>query len=487
MALKEVFAAFGIEIDSKKLDEADKKIDSFIGKLEGVGKALVTGVAAVGFASFVKSLADTGDALNDASNRLGIGTDALQELSFAADQSGARIENLTTGLLLLNDKVGDALINKTGESAKAFEKYGISLRNASGEVKTADELFSDYADRIGEAKTDQEKLTIAVDAFGKQGRTLLPLLKEGSSGINAMRKRAQELGEGFSKDAVKAGDDFNDSLTGMSRVIQTLRGRLAVILLPLLRRLVEVATSAAAGFASFLKNSAALEATISVLSAALATKLIPQIWNLVKAFAPLALPLAVFIGLVLVVDELITLFRGGKTVIGEFLDALYGKGTAANFPWDVRHILDGIVDGFRNAYDAARVFFKAIGGESLSVKDIAAINRVGQAGNVFGAPGLAVDVPNTEKAATQARIRAEAAKSGQTVRFPGDPGFGVRATATAPVAGAGTAVDARTNVTVQLSGTATEKDALLIKQVLSDMLDPRAQDIKAALVPAVPR
>src|SRR5688572_3854706 len=122
-----------------------------------MGRALIGGTAALGFFTFARHLADTGDALNDASNRLGISSDAIQELTFAASQSGAGVENLTTALLLLNDKVGDALVNSTGEGAKTFQKYKIAIRDVNGQVKTADELFSDVADRIGKAKTDQEK------------------------------------------------------------------------------------------------------------------------------------------------------------------------------------------------------------------------------------------------------------------------------------------------------------------------------------------
>jgi hypothetical protein len=483
--LREVFATFGIQVDSKQLEEADKKVKSFTEQLQTVGKMLATGLAAVGFTKFVTHLADTGDALNDAANRLGISTDALQELTYAAGQSGAGVDNLTSGLLLLNDRVGDALINSTGESAKAFQKYGISLRDASGNVKSADALLSDYADRIGKAKTDQEKLTIAVDAFGKQGRVMLPFLKEGSAGIAAMRKRARELGEGFSKEAVTASDDFNDALGDMGRVIQTVKGRIAVLLLPIMRRLVEIGTSVAAGFVNLTKNSAIFEAAIGVIATALAGKLIPQILNLVKALAPLAVPLAVFVGMVLVVDELITLFRGGNTIIGEFLDTLYGKGTAQNFPWDVRHILSETIEYFERLYNAAAAAFKLMSGGKINLDDIKNFNRL-----VVPIVGEGGAIRTDERGATQSRIREQAARAGQAVRFPGDPGYGTGTfarTVSAPVASAGTAVDARTSITVQVQGNATPETVTELERVIGNVLNRKADEVRAALVTAVPK
>jgi hypothetical protein len=485
MALKEVAAVFGIKVDDEQLKRADKGISNFIDKLGEVGRALVGGVAAIGFFHFVKSLADTGDALNDASNRLGVGTDALQELSYAASQSGAGLENLTTGLLILNDKVGDALVNATGEGAKAFQKYGIAIKGAGGEVKASDELFSDIADRIGRAKTAQEQLTIAVDFFGKQGRTLLPLLKEGGAGLEAMRKRARGLGEGFSKEAVVASDAFNDSLADMGRVIQTVRGRIAVALLPLLKRFVDGLVAISARLLDFAKNSALVEGVLLAISGILVAKLIPSFVSLIRTLAPLAVPLAVFVGIALAIDEIITLMRGGKTVIGDFLDKLYGEGTAKNFPWDVRNVLKETIEYFERLIVAAQAAFKVMRGEKLTANDI---KTFGQLVQPFVGDNAVRS--STDQEAQRVRIREQAARAGQTVRFPGDPGYGTgnMRGLSAPVAGpTGPSIDARSNVTVQVAGNATPETVTQLEQVMSDLLDRRADEVRAALVTAVPR
>jgi hypothetical protein len=488
MALREVAAFFGIQVDDKQLKAADKGISNFIDKLQEVGRSLIGGTAAVGFFHFAKSLADTGDALNDASNRLGISSDAIQELAHAASQSGAGIENLTTGLLILNDKVGDALVNATGEGAKAFQKYGISLKDASGQVKSSDALFADIADRIGRATTDQEKLTIATDFFSKQGRVLLPLLKEGSAGLDEMRKRARELGEGFSKEAVVASDAFNDSLADMGRISQTIRGRLAVILLPALKRLVDLVVVAAAKFLELAKNSALFEGALAAIGVVLTAKLAPAFLSLLKTLAPFAIPLAIITAIALVVDELITMFRGGKTVIGDFIDSFAGLGTTEQIVKSLKATFNDLFQGIKDGMELIRLFSKSKGGfrlDLLNTDELLRLNGIaGRANARAGGDGQGF-LPTLANGRGEAIQRA-AAEVGQRTN-PTVPAFLSRAFVSQPTAPAGTVITAPTNVTVQLGGNPSAEERLVVEQWMKDFLDRKAADVKAALVTAVPK
>jgi hypothetical protein len=492
MALKEVFASFGIKVDDEQLKRADKGVSDFIGKLGEMGRALVGGVAAVGFFNFAKNLADTGDALNDAANRLGLSSDALQSLGFAAQMSGSNVEGLTTALLILNDKVGDALINSAGEGAKTFQKYGISLKDASGQAKSSEELFSDIADKIADTTNEQKQLTIAVDFFSKQGRALLPMLKEGADGIAELTERAAELGEGFSKEAVEASAEFNDSLDEFGRIIQTVRGRLATALLPLLRRVVDVAVSLGAGFLSLAKNSAIFEGALAALAAVLTVKLAPAFLSLLKTLLPFAIPLAIITAIALVVDDLITMFRGGKSVIGEFIDSMAGIGTTEKIVRSLKQTFDDLFQGIRDGFELIRLFSKSKGGfrldllntdELLKLNGIArrADERAGTTGN--GTKGFLPLMANGRGAA----IRNFANEAAQLTN-PTVPASLSRAFVSQAGVKPGTTITAPTNVTVTLNGGgATESDRLLLQTFLEDLLDKKAQDVKAALVPAVPR
>jgi hypothetical protein len=340
MALRELIAQFGIEVDDKQLRHADSKVEEFVGKLQTLGRVLVGGAAAVGFFEFAKGLSETGDQLDKASIRLGMGTDALQEFGFAAGQSGAGIENFTMGLLMLEDKVGDAMVNASGEGAKAFKKYGIDIHAAGGRVKDATELFEEAADKIADTKDAAKQVTIAMDLFGKQGRTLLPLLKEGKDGIAELRDEFRKLGGGFSKEAVKASRDFDDALGRLGVVVQSVKGKIAQFLLPVLQRGVDWLTKTGASLFQMAKNSNLLQVALGALGGVLAFFAV----RAALAFAPVILGAAAVAALVIAIDDFVTMLQGGESLLGDFIDRLFGKDAHVEVVNKIKDLWTGIKD-----------------------------------------------------------------------------------------------------------------------------------------------
>lgn len=358
MALRELLAVFGIKVDDKELKAADQGIQQFTDHLQTFGRALIGGVAGVAFLRFTEGLANQGDQLRDNAIRLGTNTDALQELAFAATQSGAGVQNLATGMLFLSDKVGDALSNKTGESAKAFKKWGITLKDANGQVKESDVLLAEIADKIADAKDQYQQVTIAQDFFSKSGKVMLPLLKEGADGLAELRMGARDLGGGFSKEATEAADEFNDALGRLNVVTQTARGRIAVVLLPVLGRLVDAVTAGSAKLLELAKNSSIVETVLgglAVVAGVLALKL-------AIAFAPFIAAIAGFALLALLVEDVVTLFRGGKSVVGDFIDSFGGKGAAQQWVREVKDGVEGLIQAFKDL-----LFIKSLVDRSLSL------------------------------------------------------------------------------------------------------------------------
>jgi hypothetical protein len=373
VVLRDVLAKFGFEVDDKKLKDADKKVDGFLDKITTLGRALVGGTAAIGMLAFARDLAAQGAALDDASVRLGIGTDALQALGFAADQSGSSIEAMTTGLLMLQDKVGDALINATGEGAKGFEKYKIKIKDASGAVKSADEIFGDVAEKIFETKDASKQLTIATDLFGRQGRALLPTLKLGREGLAGLGKEFQELGGGFTEDAVKAAAEYDDAMSRFNLTITSLRARIAVALLPTLQKLVDLTTRGVAIFVGLAKHGRIVEVVLGGLAFVLGRLALATL----RAFLPVIAGIAAWAALALIVEDIVVLFEGGHSAIGDFIDALFGVGAAAKFVEKVKEVWDGLVLSIKDSIAAIRIFNKLKSGRDLDQNDLAAAGRLG--------------------------------------------------------------------------------------------------------------
>jgi hypothetical protein len=120
-----------------------------------------------------------------------------------------------------------------------------------------------------------------------------------------------------------------------------------------MKELVSWFTRAVAVFIEFTKHSNLMKAAVYVLGAVMVAVGAAAL----AAWAPVLLPFlgiaAAVAAVVLVVDELITLFRGGDTLIGRFIDRTYGAGTAARVVATLRDAFTQTVDAVRSLVSGA--------------------------------------------------------------------------------------------------------------------------------------
>ena len=373
MALREILAHFGIEIETEKLEEADKSVDGVIDRLKEMAATIAGGEFAKQVFEFGNRISEQGEEIEHASIRLGIGTDALQEMGFAAAQSGADIGQLSIAMLMLEDKIGDALINPAGEGAKAFQKFGISFRDATGAVKSSDVLFQDIADKIADTTDESKQVAIAMGLFGRQGKALLPTLKLGKDGIAELRDEFQRLGGGMREGAIKASTDYEKQLHRLDVVHTGLSGAIGTILLPVLGRLVEWFTNGSKAMIGLVENSSIVQTTLGVLGAALSILAVKS----AIAFAPWLLWAAALAGVILIIDDLVTMMRGGDSVIGRFIDLVGGEGMHVEVvqgikdAWaDFSKTIKEALPSLRETYEALKWIYDSGKGVAKIIGDI---------------------------------------------------------------------------------------------------------------------
>lgn len=206
---------------------------------------LTAAASAVGFSlsQMMSKFLDTGDAIDKASIRLGIGAERLQSLQYAAKMSGATAEDMNSALGKLNENIAKAAAGKNEELASLFKKLGISLRDANGHVRTAADVLPEFADAIQRNTNSSVRARMAIAAFGDAGQKLIPMLQDGSKGLADMEKRGHDLGLTMSQDDVKAAASLGDKFTDLGAVFDsfgnTISAKLAPVLGPLIDDLTE--------------------------------------------------------------------------------------------------------------------------------------------------------------------------------------------------------------------------------------------------------
>ena len=181
----------------KRAKEMAKNIDATVSK---IGTALAS-AAAIGFGAFavgVKSAIDAADQMGEAAEKIGVTTEALSELSFAAKLSAVEQETLQKALAKLS-------VDLTKQDS-ILKSLGITATTADGALMQLATLFQEMPNGL-------EETAAAAKIFGERiGPELVPLLNRGSEGIQELRQRAKELGVTLSSETAAAAGAFNDSM-----------------------------------------------------------------------------------------------------------------------------------------------------------------------------------------------------------------------------------------------------------------------------------
>lgn len=337
MIIREVLARFGVEVDgeaaienlAKKFDLGEGKAKQLIGALGRLAGAFTAASAAVGFAHWMSQSAN---ATSDAAQQIGIATDALQEWRYVASMSASSAEEMDAALGRLRRSLAGADAGGK-EQVRALRQLGVEYKNADGSIRPLDDILTDVTTNFSRVESETQRTRLAMALFGNVGQKLSPLLARGGAGIAALRREFQELGGGASEEAIAAAAEYNDNLTRMRVASQSLGYRIMNQLLPGMIRFTEVLSSGVAWLSSWADRTYVLEAGMGAFFTALAVVGVASAMQLITAFAPLIATFGTFavaIGLVfLLVEDLVALFSGGRSLIGAFIDEFAGAGTAA--------------------------------------------------------------------------------------------------------------------------------------------------------------
>ncbi|MDN6292825.1 MAG: hypothetical protein L0J35_07100, partial [Tetragenococcus halophilus] len=245
----ELFRLFGsVVIDNddaiKSLKDADKKARDSKRVFRDMGDTLkkIGKVAAVGIAGattaligLAKSSADTADTIHKGSQRMGISTDAYQEMEYWASQNGLAQEQLEKGIGRLNQRMGAAADGNEKYSG-ALEKLGINMDEVRDGTLSTEDAFTQSIKSLSEMENGQEQAALASELFGtKLGRDLLPTLQDGALGIEEAKQKAQDLGIVLGESAVNDGVLFTDTMDDLKRSVGGVANKVGLAVIPKLQ------------------------------------------------------------------------------------------------------------------------------------------------------------------------------------------------------------------------------------------------------------
>lgn len=246
------------------LQAASKKLTAFGKTSLAVGGGVAAGVGAA-FASVVavgSKFASYGDVVGKMAKRTGVATASLQELAFAARQSGTDMETIEKGFFGLSRSVFD-LSRGSGEAVDAYGRIGLAFKDLEG-LSPEDQLQK-VADAIANVSDESTRGAIAQKIFGRSGRQLLPLFREGPEGLAALRKEANSLGIVMSDVDISMAEKLTDSFGRSGDAVKGVFLKLGAVAAPALSRVFDSIAAGASYVNSFIESWREFAATNETL------------------------------------------------------------------------------------------------------------------------------------------------------------------------------------------------------------------------------
>jgi hypothetical protein len=220
--------------DIQKIENNFRKIEARASELKCIGaKFAVFGGAIVGGLGLAfKSFANNADELSKMSQKTGIAVESLQELKYAAQASGTSIDSVIAGTRNLSRTITEAADgNKT--YCDSFKRIGIKINDIKN--LSTEEQFNKIASAVANIHDPAEKTARAIEFFGRSGTDLLPMLKDGSAGLEAMRQEFQKYGAAIDANTAQAAEEFNNTLSRLGASFKAIITIVSARMLPILQ------------------------------------------------------------------------------------------------------------------------------------------------------------------------------------------------------------------------------------------------------------
>lgn len=173
------------------------------------------------------------DELVTTANQIGTSTETLQEWAYAANFTDTSISTMESSLSKLTRQMGEAQ-NGSTSAQQAFQNLGVSVTNADGTLRSAESVFYDVIDALGEIPNKAEQDAAAMNIFGKSAQELAGVIDAGSEGLNRYAKEAQSLGLVLSGDQIESLNQMQDAFDQFDSVMQASSNRIQAAFAPAL-------------------------------------------------------------------------------------------------------------------------------------------------------------------------------------------------------------------------------------------------------------
>lgn len=206
------------------MDKAERSSAKWRKQVESDVKAAGAAIATIGIAvttaaisasaagiTLLKSTSEQITETDRWAKSLRVSTQELLAWQFAAEKAGVSGDQMADIFKDIGDKIGDAVLNKSGEAVDALDALGLSADKLS-KISPDKQLLA-ISEALSKIKTNAEKTTI-LESLGNDLSKLLPLFDNNNAKLKQFIEQAKDYGvapdEKSINDLLKVSEVFQD-------------------------------------------------------------------------------------------------------------------------------------------------------------------------------------------------------------------------------------------------------------------------------------
>lgn len=295
-------------------------------------------------AGAVGDSAEYADEILTMSTKYGMSTDSLQEFSYMAELVDTDLGTITGSMTKLTKAMGS--------DSDVFAQLGVSIRNTDGSMRSADAVFLDVIDALGQMESGVERDNVAMELFGKSAQELNPLIETGSEGIAAYAQEAHDMGAVLDEEALTSLGEMDDSFQRVEQAGTALKNTIGTALAPVITQIAESIAKLSAWFQSLDPNMQQTIITIVGLVAAIVpaiavvAKIVTTVQALSGVFSALSLgPAALVVAAIAAIIAIgVTLYQHWDEIC-EWASDLWES---------IKETFNNIKEGIANAWNSVK-------------------------------------------------------------------------------------------------------------------------------------
>ena len=345
--LENEFKSFG-SVTKQQILAAGESVKEFGGKITEIGNKMkplsaaaagvVTGMVGLGVNAMT-----TADDLNTLSKQTGLSVETLQKMEYASDMVDVSVDTISGAVSKLKKNMGSA--------PEDFAKLGVSVTDASGNMRSAEAVFMDTVKALSQIDNEVERDQAAYEIFGKSADELAGIIDDGGAAFSAYGEEAQKLGLILSGDTLKAINESNDAIDKSKAQLKAaglqLGATIATALAPVIEKLAGLVEKVVQWLQKLSPEQAKTIMIIAAVVAAIAPLLL-IVGNLSMAISALAPVIAFLVSPVgLVIAAIVALVAAGVALYKHWDEI---KAWAVEVWGNIKETVTGFCDSVKEKF-----------------------------------------------------------------------------------------------------------------------------------------